>query len=283
MTDALNDTDMGLKLEKALKAAADNADARPDFYKQLMDAQVYVVGRSETEHEGEANSGPHLQLKQWKQPDGTLAMPFFATMESFRDMFGFSEPHILIPVPELFRFAGKETKLVLTSIEGSKDFKPDEVEMLLNLIAGDPLALALERAIQNTDEKIHAALWNDFYVTLVNARLLVLGKPAENPDEKLAARMIKDGESLSLAAWTHPSIEGPVVPFFSSQKILNQCVPAGEPYISLPAMDFLKMAAGFDRPLVLNPGHKFNKVFVPQEVRDILTASQQKPQEAPQA
>ena len=273
MSDATPDNNIGLKLEEALKAAVKDTEARPAFYKALLAAQVYVVGRAEAGHENEAD-GPHLQLKQWKQPDGSLAMPFFATMESFRDMFGFSEPHLLVPVIELFRFAGQGTTLVMTSPEGSKEFKRDEVEMLLNLAASDPLALALERAVKNTDESLHMGLWNDFYATLVGARLLVLGKPAAGAGEKLTApRIVKDGESLSVATWTHPKIDGPVVPFFSSQKILDLCVPAGESYISLPALDFLKMAAAFERPLVLNPGHDFNKIFAPQEVKDILAAA----------
>lgn len=274
MSEISSDIDMGLKLEEALRAAIKDPEARTEFYKMLMNSRVFVVGRTEagTEHEAD----PHLQLKQWKQPDGSLAMPFFATMESFRDMFGFAEPHIQVSVPDIFRFAGKETTLVMTSPEGSKEFKPDEVEMLINLIAADPLALALERAVSNTDEKLHMDLWSDFYATLVASRLLFLGKPTESGDGKQAARLVKDGESLSVTTWTHPNIEGPVIPFFSSPKILEQCIPAGQPYVALPALDFLKMAAGFKHPLALNPGHKFNKIFAPREVTDILEASQKK-------
>lgn len=275
MTDAANDTNMGLKLERALAAAGKDEAARPEFYKMLMEAQVYVVGRAETEHEGEGVGAPHLHLKQWKQPDGTLAMPFFATMESFRDMFGFSEPHIQVSVTDLFRFAGKETTLVLNTIEGSKDFKQDEVVMLLNLVMDDPLTVALERAMQNREESLHLMLWNDFYDTLVRSRVFVLAKPTAGDEKVTAPRMVQNGESLTVSTWTHPDVDGAVAPFFSSQKILNQCVPAGESFLSIPALDFLQMATGFNRPLILNPGYKFNKMFAPQEVLDILEATKQ--------
>ncbi|UQZ88818.1 hypothetical protein C4J81_06225 [Deltaproteobacteria bacterium Smac51] len=282
MTDTSTDNNPGLKLEEALKAAVSDPEARPAFYHSLMNAQVYVVGRTEPGHEDDQGR-PHLQLKQWKQPDGSLAMPFFATMESFRDMFAFSEPHILVPVVDLFRFAGKETTLVMTCPEGSKDFKNDEVEMLLNLVMSDPLVHSLEIAIKNTDEAQVMPLWNDFYSTLVNSRVLVLGKPTENLEENgVSRRQLREGENLSIASWTHPSVEGNIVPFFSSQKIMNECVPAGESFMSLGALEFLNMAAAFDRPLVLNPGYEFNKVFAPQEVKDILAAtSQSRRQTAP--
>lgn len=276
MAEIANGNDMGRKLEEALKRAAEDQQERPEFYKMLMDSRVYVVGRTEDEHAGDPT--PHLQLKQWKQPDGTMAMPFFATLEAFRDMFGFSEPHIEVSVADLFRFAGKECTLVLHGIEVSKDFKHDEVAMLLNLTVDDPLTLALERALMNREEKFHLPLWNDFYGTLVNSRVFVLGK-SRDEGEPAASRMVKDGENLSVATWTNPDIEGPVVPFFSAQKILNLCVPEGESYIAMPALDFFNMAAGFDLPLVLNPGHKFTKLFAAREVKDIVATAAQIPKE----
>ncbi len=269
-----NINDMGRKLEEALLASAKDPEARPDFYKMLLNAQVYVAGRMEPAPSGEAGAKPHLQLKHWKQSDGALAMPFFATLESFRDMFGFSEAHFLMPALDLFRFSSPETVLVLTSIDGAKEFKRDEVEMLLSLVMDDPLTLALERALQNADENMKLPLWDDFYSALVKSRVFAVAKPAGADEKVTGPRMVKDGESFSLAAWTHPDIEGAVAPFFSSPKILNQCVPAGESYLALPALDFLKMAAGFERPLVLNPGYKFFKFFAPQEVRDILAAAE---------
>lgn len=258
----------GRELEAAFQEAMHKTEARPGFYKLLMSATVYAVGRQEKQAAGT----PHLQLKQWKQPDGTLALPFFATYVAFRQMFGPEEEYVTLPAVDLFRLAGKDSTLVLNTPDGAKDFQRDEIAGLLTAALGDPLANALAAAAQNQDKAKAPALWNDFYNTLANSTVLALAKPAgEGAQAPLTEkREIKPGETISISTWKHPKLDGPVVPFFSSQAVMNKLVPEGESYIALPAPEFLQMASGFDCPLALNPGADIFKLFPPQEVKQIL-------------
>ncbi|MDR1920978.1 MAG: enhanced serine sensitivity protein SseB C-terminal domain-containing protein [Candidatus Adiutrix sp.] len=262
-------TDGGRRLEEALKKAQTDPEARMDFYRLLLDSKVYVAG--EKERKGANGGEPHTHIKQWTQRDGSLAMPFFATVGSFKETLGESESYVLIPVIDLFRMAGEAT-LVMTTPDGAKDFKPPEVASILaSLVPKDPVSAALQKAIQNPGGR------PAFYNALINAKVYVFGGNGETLEEGRTEEKhltLANGDKLSFAAWTHPSIEGPVTPFFSSLELLNRAArQEGTHYMAFLGMDFLKMAAGLGRPLILNPGYEFNHLFSVEEVEHIIKAS----------
>ncbi|MDR1922262.1 MAG: SseB family protein, partial [Candidatus Adiutrix sp.] len=262
-------TDGGRRLEEALKKAITDPEARIDFYRLLMASKVYVAGEKESKG---ANGGePHTHIKQWTQKDGSLAMPFFATSGSLKETLGENESYVLIPVIDLFKMAGEAT-LVMTTPDGAKDFKPPEVASILaSLVPKDRLSAALQKAMQNPGDR------PAFYNALINAKVYALGGEGETPEEgRTEEKRLKltAGDKLSFAAWTHPALEGPAAPFFSSLELLNRAAgQEGAPYMTFLGMDFLKMAVGFGRPLILNPGYEFSHLFSAEEVEHIIKAS----------
>lgn len=263
-------------LEEALKKAAENPEARPDFYQALLNSVVFVVGRPE-EEDGQEHAG-HIQLKQWHQEDGSMALPFFPTLELLQKTLGEEEPHLPIPVVDLFRLA-RGTVLVFTGQEGSKSFLPDEVEALLSsTVALDPLAIALAKASSEQTEEAK----KNFYNVLINSPVFVLGKPKDEGVEPPAPgnRVLDEKSEFIFASCPHPFKEGEqLVPFFSSLEHLKRAMRNAEEktYLSFPGLTFLALVMSVKRPLILNPGYDPHKIFTVEEVEFLLKAARPEP------
>lgn len=262
------------RLEEALKKAANEPEARADFYNLLLKSVVYVVGRPETGEDGTPNG--HVKLKQWHQPDGTLALPFFATAESLRQILGEEDPALEMPALDLFRMSRGVT-LVLTSKEASKAFKADEVEALLSsVMALDPLARALIRAVEENSE----AARRNFYQTLVNSQVFVLGHPQNEEAQASESRDMKADDRFFFSACPHPFIKDQkVLPFFSSLDQMRRMLPGGgdSKYLGFQAMTFLTMARPLGFPLVLNLGSEPHKFFTDQELDSLMQSVRREP------
>ena len=262
-------------LEEALKKAVKDPESRPDFYQALLNSTVYVVGRPE-EGEGEDHVG-HIQLKQWHQEDGNLALPFFPTLEILKATLGEEEPYLSIPVVDLFRLA-KGAVLVFTGKEGSKPFLPDEVEALLSsTVALDPLAVALAKASkEQTDEAKKV-----FYNILINSPVYVLGKPkGEEAEPAPGARTMSENTEFIFASCPHPYKEGELlIPFFSSLEHLKRAMSRSneKTFLSFPGLTFLALAVSTQKPLILNPGYDPHKIFTVDEVDFLLKAAKPEP------
>ncbi len=262
------------RLEEALKKAVAEPEARADFYNLLLKSVVYVVGRPEIAEDGKPNG--HVKLKQWHQPDGTLALPFFATAESLRQTLGEEDPALEMPTLDLFRLSRGVT-LVLTSKEASKAFKPDEVEALLSsVMALDPLARALVRAVEENSE----AARRDFYQVLVNSQIFVVGQP-QNEDAQFGEfRDMTENERFAFSACPHPFIKDQkVLPFFSSLDQMRRMLPGDRDsqYLGFQAMTFFTMARPLGLPLVLNLGSEPHKFFTDQELDFLMQSVRQEP------
>jgi len=262
-------------LEQALQKAANDPDARAAFYQALMNSSVHVVGREE-EPESEG-ARPHIQLKQWQQPDGSLAMPFFASVDSLKQTLGDQDPHLMMPVVDLFRMT-RDATLVFTTPDGSKAFSQEEIEALLaSTVALDPLAISLARAVQEDSDEAR----REFYQVLVNSQVFVLGKPAgkgNGKDPEYGQRSIDEDDKFNLAAWPHPFKEGEkVVPFFSSQEHLKRAAKKETDFMVFPALTFLALSRPLNAPLLLNPGYDPQKLLSPEEVDYLLSSARPEP------
>jgi len=262
-------------LEQALQKAANDPDARAAFYQALMNASVHVVGREE-EPESEG-ARPHIQLKQWQQPDGTLAMPFFASLESLKHTLGDQDPHLRMSVAELFRMT-RDATLVFTTPNGSKAFSKEEIEALLaSAVTLDPLAISLARAVQeDTEESRH-----EFYHVLVNSQIFVIGKPTgegNGQEPQAGQRNISENDKFNISAWPHPFLEGEkVVPFFSSQEHLSLAVKKDIGFMVFPALTFMTLARPLNVPFLLNPGYEPQKMLSVDEIDFLLNSARPEP------
>lgn len=264
-------------LEEALKKAVTDPEARPDFYQALLNSVVFVVGRPEEAEEGQEQTG-HVQLKQWQQEDGNMALPFFPNLELLKATLGENEPHLPIPVVDLFRMA-KGTVLVFTGREGSKSFLPDEVEALLSsTVALDPLAAALGKASREKSDEAKKT----FYNILINSPVFVLGRPkeAEGVEISPGTKTLGENSEFIFASCPHPFKKDELlIPFFSSLEHLQRAIRTSEEktYLTFPGLTFLALAASTRRPLILNPGYDPHKIFTAEEVDFLLKAARPEP------
>jgi len=254
------------QLMDALKKAAAEPKARPAFYEILLKTTIIVPGLSK---EGQDGAPPQLSFKQWSQPEGFMAIPFFTNPEDLKKVLGEEEPFLSLPALDLFRVT-RGTTLVLTSPDGlGKAFKPDEVDMILSSeLAMDPLAAALAKAVREESPEAR----NAFYLVFINSRLFVFGEPREKEGE--AAPNPED--KFVIATIAHPQKEGErIIPCFSAIDLLQRAARAGglppqTTFLGFPALELLKMARGMGLPLVMNLGSITYKIFNPEEIDFLL-------------
>ncbi len=121
------------ELERALRLASDDPANRPDFYRLLVDASVYVIGRSGAWDQGMKTVavGEEIEIQNWVKDDGSAVIPFFTSLEALRNAVAEEANYLLLPARSLFELT-KGATLVLNpySLYG-KEFPPPEVEALL--------------------------------------------------------------------------------------------------------------------------------------------------------
>ncbi|MCL2028920.1 MAG: enhanced serine sensitivity protein SseB C-terminal domain-containing protein [Deltaproteobacteria bacterium] len=257
-------------LMEALRKAADEPGARAAFYELLMKSTVFVPGVGQ-----DGPDGPQVRFKQWPQPEGFMAIPFFPDLEDLKKVLSQDESHIAIPALELFRLT-RGTTLVLTDVRGlSKAFKPDEIDFILSSeLAMDPLAAALERAVREENEEARGA----FYQVLLNSQVFVFGEPRTKEGESIpeGPRPLGPDDKFTIATISHPqNPEERVIPFFSSGDLLHRAakganLPPQTTFLGFSALNLLKMAKGMGRPLVLNLGPMTYKFFNLEEIKFLL-------------
>ena len=265
-------------LIEALKKAASDPEARPAFYELLLKSTVFVPGLEETAPEG---APPQIRLKQWTQPEGFMATPFFADPADLKAVLNENEPHLALPALELFRLTRGATLVLSTVGHGAKAFKPDEVEALLAskwaLEVLDPLAAALERATAENS----AAAKADFYNTLFNSQVFVFGHPRPRdgeagPLQEPGRRALSPEDQFAIATVAHPGLEGQrIIPFFSSNELLHRAarganLPDQTAYMGFGALTLLRLAKGMGLPLALNLGPTTYKIFTLEEIDHLL-------------
>jgi SseB protein N-terminal domain/SseB protein C-terminal domain len=106
-----------------------------------------------------------------------------------------------------------------------------------------------------------------FYRTLLESQVFVLGTAGDGGDGKTT---LEAGKSVQIQHFENQEGD-PVIPLFSSLELLRKTLETEEQYLALNARALFEMTAG--ATLVLNPNQPNAKLFVPQEVQDLLDGS----------
>ncbi|WJM83873.1 enhanced serine sensitivity protein SseB [Dickeya chrysanthemi] len=122
------------RLEEVLKLAASEPAHRPEFFSELLEATVYVLGHSEEEMSGESSllAGGGLQLQHWEKPDGDSAIPFFSSLEALQLSVTDEQAFLALPVRTLFDITRGATLFLNPKLPYGKEFLPQEIEHLLS-------------------------------------------------------------------------------------------------------------------------------------------------------
>jgi len=121
-------------LEIALRLAADDPGCRPDFYKALLEATVFIIQHTEHPREGKrmAEEGESIAIRHWVRDDETPIIPFFSSLEALQRAITDEVTYMELPAKALFEMT-KGADLVLNpSLEYGKEFFADEIEALLS-------------------------------------------------------------------------------------------------------------------------------------------------------
>ncbi|MBP2845268.1 enhanced serine sensitivity protein SseB [Dickeya oryzae] len=122
------------RLEEVLTLAASEPAHRPEFFSELLEATVYVLGHSE-EHEvsGDAISADSgLELQHWEKPDGDSAIPFFSSLEALQLAVTDEQAFLALPARTLFDITRGATLFLNPKLPYGKEFLPQEIEHLLS-------------------------------------------------------------------------------------------------------------------------------------------------------
>lgn len=120
-------------LERKLKHAADDPASRPAFYKALMEADVFVIGFTNSESEGVSTipAGAKLSIVNWEKNDGTPVIPFFTSLESLQRGLKEESKYVSLPAKSFFEMTLGSFLVLNPASPYSKEFFPNEIQALL--------------------------------------------------------------------------------------------------------------------------------------------------------
>jgi len=155
------------KLERALKRAGDDPASRPDFYRILLDSEVYAIGHSDSPSKGHAeiSAGGKLSIATWEKNDGTAITPFFTSLETLRLSLKQKTSFLAMPAKNFLKIMKGKSLILNPSSAYSKEFFPSEVEALLSSGVNH---VAPERIVQEATQ-------------------VLLGQPANYPTRMVTA------------------------------------------------------------------------------------------------
>jgi hypothetical protein len=121
-------------LEAALAKAAMEPAVRPEFYRLLLESEVYVLGRTEKGASGSRNidAGEHVEITSWRKTDGASITPFFASLDALRLAIQEEQSYMRLPARSLFEITQGVTLVLNPASKHVKEFFPNEVEALLS-------------------------------------------------------------------------------------------------------------------------------------------------------
>lgn len=154
-------------LEAALERAASEPAQRPEFYRLLLESEVFVLGHTDAPGEGRSTlaAGEKLSTQNWQKNDGTPVIPFFASLEALRRAIQEEQSFVALPARSLFEITQGATLVLNPASDHAKEFFPNEIEALL---ATGLNQVAKTRVVQKDTQ-------------------VLLGQPAVHPAELVSA------------------------------------------------------------------------------------------------
>ncbi|MBV4367957.1 enhanced serine sensitivity protein SseB [Erwinia sp. BNK-24-b] len=120
----MNETNQ--RLEEVLQLAATEPAHRPEFFALLLDASVWVPGKS-----AEQSATDEVELQHWEKDDGTSIIPFFTSEQALQQAVTEELPFLVMPVRTLFAMTQGETLFLNAKLPVGKEFSPREISNLL--------------------------------------------------------------------------------------------------------------------------------------------------------
>ncbi|MCC4609202.1 enhanced serine sensitivity protein SseB C-terminal domain-containing protein [Xanthomonas campestris pv. zinniae] len=120
-------------LEEALARAADEPASRPDFYRALLDSEIFVIGYTDAPGDGQGTipAGAKLSLVNFEKSDGAPFIPFFTSLEALRSVLRDESRYVAMPSRSFFEITRGATLVLNPGVSYGKEFFPREIDALL--------------------------------------------------------------------------------------------------------------------------------------------------------
>lgn len=179
-------------LEQLLQRAADEPAYRPEFLRQLLGSEIYVLGTSGSLPEGRTTltEGTQVQIQHWEKNDGGTAIPFFTSLAVLQQSIESEQSYIAMPARSLFELT-QGTHLVLNPLSPyGKEFVPAEIASLLS----NGVSSGAESFVVKEDTKVMLGQPKEYPSKMVDSLTQLFSR---RPAVKLAylAQMFVPGQS----------------------------------------------------------------------------------------
>ena len=121
------------RLDLALQAAASDPASRPDFYRLLLQADVFIIGQTSRGGTGEVTlaADNELRIEKWQRQDGSPVIPFFTSQAALQRALDHEANYVALPARELFEMTRGATLVLNPKSPHGKEFYPNEIDALL--------------------------------------------------------------------------------------------------------------------------------------------------------
>lgn len=123
------------RLEEVLSAAYRDPGHRPEFYRLLLDCDLFVIGETTRQEPGEyvaGSDGEKVSIAGWKR-DGKTLLPVFTSLERLTESVSHPAKYLQLNGRVLFELLDPQATVLLNPGCGvAKELAPDEVKALLD-------------------------------------------------------------------------------------------------------------------------------------------------------
>ncbi|HUW54755.1 MAG TPA: SseB family protein [Rhodanobacter sp.] len=127
-------------LEHALRVAVTDPSSLADFYRELLESEVYVIGSSVVEEgdsvqdeDGAVPLQPEVRvsIQSWLRSDGSPVTPLFSSLSVLQRSITRQMSYLLLPARTLFELTAGAALVLNPKSDYSKELLPHEVASLL--------------------------------------------------------------------------------------------------------------------------------------------------------
>lgn len=161
-------------LEIALRRAADEPSARPEFYQLLVESNVFILGQSDSGGEGDTTipAGTKLSIVNWQREDGSPVIPFFTSLPALQRAIEEEQPYVALPARALFEITQGAGLVLNPRSPYGKEFYPQEISAILSTGTNH----VPERRVVQKETKVLLGQPKDYPSEMVSAITLLLAK-----------------------------------------------------------------------------------------------------------
>ncbi len=156
-------------LEHALRIAADEPASRPDFYRLLIESEVFIIGGTLTADTSGGRrtlgSGEKINIQNWERSDGKPVIPFFSSVDSLQRAITEPASYLGLPARSLFELTRGATLVLNPKLPYGKEFFPNEIEALLTTGVNH----APEQRVTQKETKVLLGQPREYPSTMVDA------------------------------------------------------------------------------------------------------------------